>query len=71
MVAREGIEPPTPAFSGLRSTTELPGRGRFSGRELCTRVEEKKYKWCFQLSISIPAVSAKPQAVVDTVIACA
>jgi hypothetical protein len=25
MVAREGIEPPTPAFSGLRSTPELPG----------------------------------------------
>jgi hypothetical protein len=25
MVARDGIEPPTPAFSGLRSTTELPG----------------------------------------------
>ena len=24
MVARDGIEPPTPAFSGLRSTTELP-----------------------------------------------
>ncbi len=26
MVARDGIEPPTPAFSGLRSTAELPGR---------------------------------------------
>src|ERR1039457_4303936 len=25
MVARDGIEPPTPAFSGPRSTTELPG----------------------------------------------
>ena len=25
MVARDGIEPPTPAFSGLRSTPELPG----------------------------------------------
>jgi hypothetical protein len=24
-VARDGIEPPTPAFSGPRSTTELPG----------------------------------------------
>jgi hypothetical protein len=31
MVAREGIEPPTPAFSGPRSTTELPGRGDFPG----------------------------------------
>jgi hypothetical protein len=28
VVAREGIEPPTPAFSGLRSTPELPGRCR-------------------------------------------
>ena len=27
MVARDGIEPPTPAFSGPRSTTELPGLG--------------------------------------------
>src|SRR5260370_24917075 len=25
MVTRDGIEPPTPAFSGPRSTTELPG----------------------------------------------
>ena len=24
-MARDGIEPPTPAFSGPRSTTELPG----------------------------------------------
>src|SRR5271167_252087 len=27
MVARDGIEPPTPAFSGPRSTTELSGLG--------------------------------------------
>ena len=27
VVARDGIEPPTPAFSGLRSTSELPGHG--------------------------------------------
>src|SRR5260370_20255661 len=27
MVAKEGIEPPTPAFSGPRSTTELSGLG--------------------------------------------
>jgi hypothetical protein len=26
-VARDGIEPPTPAFSGPRSTTELSGLG--------------------------------------------
>jgi hypothetical protein len=25
VVARDGIEPPTPAFSGPRSTTELSG----------------------------------------------
>ena len=28
MVARDGIEPPTPAFSGPRSTTELSGLSR-------------------------------------------
>jgi tetratricopeptide (TPR) repeat protein len=28
VVARDGIEPPTPAFSGPRSTTELSGLGR-------------------------------------------
>ena len=28
VVARDGIEPPTPAFSGPRSTTELPGLSR-------------------------------------------
>lgn len=27
VVARDGIEPPTPAFSGPRSTTELSGHG--------------------------------------------
>jgi hypothetical protein len=32
VVARDGIEPPTPAFSGPRSTTELSGLGRFQGR---------------------------------------
>ena len=30
MVARDGIEPPTPAFSGPRSTTELSGLGILS-----------------------------------------
>jgi hypothetical protein len=28
-VARDGIEPPTPAFSGPRSTTELSGLSRY------------------------------------------
>src|SRR6185503_8347759 len=32
VVARDGIEPPTPAFSGPRSTTELSGLGvKFQG----------------------------------------
>jgi hypothetical protein len=37
MVARDGIEPPTPAFSGPRSTTELPGlgMGRLFGTAKC------------------------------------
>src|SRR3954452_25410115 len=34
MVARDGIEPPTPAFSGPRSTTELPGQLSRRGRAL-------------------------------------
>ncbi len=36
MVARDGIEPPTPAFSGPRSTTELSGLGnekKHAGRQ--------------------------------------
>jgi hypothetical protein len=32
VVARDGIEPPTPAFSGPRSTTELSGLGYIQGR---------------------------------------
>jgi hypothetical protein len=32
VVARDGIEPPTPAFSGPRSTTELSGLGGSQGR---------------------------------------
>src|SRR5580704_9488237 len=36
MVARDGIEPPTPAFSGPRSTTELSGlSANFLGAILC------------------------------------
>jgi hypothetical protein len=35
MVARDGIEPPTPAFSGPRSTTELSGLG--VPRSACAR----------------------------------
>ena len=30
MVARDGFEPPTPAFSGPRSTPELPGQHELS-----------------------------------------
>src|ERR1700679_4160084 len=36
MVARDGIEPPTPAFSGPRSTTELSGlSANFQGATFC------------------------------------
>jgi hypothetical protein len=35
MVARDGIEPPTPAFSGPRSTTELSGQLSHSARAGC------------------------------------
>jgi hypothetical protein len=36
VVARDGIEPPTPAFSGPRSTTELSGLG--NSKELCGKI---------------------------------
>ena len=35
MVARDGFEPPTPAFSGPRSTPELPGRQEISLAKPC------------------------------------
>ena len=44
MVARDGIEPPTPAFSGPRSTTELPG-------QLCT---QRALEVLFTLPIGMP-----------------
>ena len=39
MVARDGIEPPTPAFSGPRSTTELSGLGSHAKRLIGDRQE--------------------------------
>src|SRR6202142_3070882 len=33
VVARDGIEPPTPAFSGPRSTTELSGLSALQGND--------------------------------------
>jgi hypothetical protein len=47
MVARDGIEPPTPAFSGPRSTTELSGLGNSKDAALASaraayRMSEKK-----------------------------
>src|SRR5271154_701245 len=40
MVARDGIEPPTPAFSGPRSTTELSGLGESKGAASANVVSE-------------------------------
>ena len=40
MVARDGIEPPTPAFSGPRSTTELSGLGKPKGAAFAQVVSE-------------------------------
>src|ERR1700733_1249142 len=40
MVARDGIEPPTPAFSGPRSTTELSGLGESKGAASALVVSE-------------------------------
>ena len=45
MVPGDGIEPPTPAFSGLRSTTELPRHGTNThyseAREMCQSTIER------------------------------
>jgi hypothetical protein len=56
VVARDGIEPPTPAFSGPRSTTELPGLSadfalQFPARipALPELVGESKDSWLQQL----------------------
>ena len=60
VVAREGIEPPTPAFSGLRSTTELPGRGDFPVGNSAHEWREMKISDCgFLVSISTVAKTAK------------
>ena len=42
MVARDGIEPPTPAFSGPRSTTELPGLSADFVANSCTGSEQDR-----------------------------
>ena len=44
MVARDGIEPPTPAFSGPRSTTELSGLGL---NAYCGERQEHPQRYCF------------------------
>jgi hypothetical protein len=38
VVARDGIEPPTPAFSGPRSTTELSGLGELRERVRAAKI---------------------------------
>jgi hypothetical protein len=69
MVARDGIEPPTPAFSGPRSTTELPGlsadfvvatlvRGfRLAGQRWAEPQQAPCNNW---FSIPTPPIPAKP-----------
>jgi hypothetical protein len=44
MVARDGIEPPTPAFSGPRSTTELPGLSEDFSLHFPARIPAKAEK---------------------------
>jgi hypothetical protein len=72
MVARDGIEPPTPAFSGPRSTTELSGlSANFQGAIFCagSGVAEgmgEYHEFCAQktasASIATPLPYAKPEA---------
>jgi hypothetical protein len=42
MVARDGIEPPTPAFSGPRSTTELSGLG--NSKDAATYIGQRRMR---------------------------
>src|SRR5580693_10670470 len=56
VVARDGIEPPTPAFSGPRSTTELSGLSRYeklheSARSPGLPVRRCRVRWDFPLAV--------------------
>ena len=60
VVARDGIEPPTPAFSGPRSTTELSGLG-IGTPVIGDRQEPPCATIYFLLSVA-PALSGEPVA---------
>src|ERR1700677_381364 len=68
MVARDGIEPPTPAFSGPRSTTELSGlSANFHGAIFCagSSVAEEMgeyLEFCAQKTASVSIATALPYA---------
>ncbi len=64
MVARDGIEPPTPAFSGLRSTAELPGLNvRHASAENASQTpnSNKPLHHLFAAAASIPRYSSSPR----------
>src|SRR5580692_4181498 len=71
MVARDGIEPPTPAFSGPRSTTELSGlSANFHGAIFCAGSSVagemgENHEHCAprttSASIATPVLCAKPE----------
>ena len=45
VVARDGIEPPTPAFSGPRSTTELSGLSANFGCTSTRGIRRRRNRW--------------------------
>ena len=55
-MARDGIEPPTPAFSGPRSTTELSGLSRDDKLHESARIPvlppgRCRVRWAFPLAV--------------------
>ena len=64
MVARDGIEPPTPAFSGPRSTTELSGLGTQAKRLIGDRQERPGVRLSHQpfQGILLPAGTSNSNA---------
>src|SRR5580692_8603116 len=52
MVARDGIEPPTPAFSGPRSTTELPGLSAdFMSCNVLRGLQRGRMRWAYPRTV--------------------
>src|SRR5437660_105353 len=58
MVARDGIEPPTPAFSGPRSTTELPGLGNRTRRLIGAAKNARAYVCRISFSRDLPSAGS-------------